>query len=126
MGVASRAAISRYRSFLTLPKEVWIIGDDYNFADETLYQLAQMEPHQAVAETMKIVSGQNNSAQKKQTHAPEVDYTPGTKRHFSQTARVIQKAGPGKHQVNANALQYIRQLRAWLDEQEGRILGYDE
>ena len=125
IGITSRAAISRFRSFLALPREVWQVGDDYSLPDEVLYQLSLMEPHQAITETMKIVSGQNNLAQKTPASASmELTYTPGTKRHFSQIARAIQKAGPGKHKINASALEYIRQLREWLDEQEQRIQNY--
>jgi hypothetical protein len=127
IGITSRAAISRFRSFLALPREVWQIGDDYSLPDEVLYQLSLMEPHQAITETMKIVSGQNNFEQKTPASAAmELDYTPGTKRHFSQIARAIQKAGPGKHKTNDSALAYIHELREWLNEQEERIRSYQK
>lgn len=127
MGVASRAALSRYRSFLLLPREVWIVGDDYNLPDEVLYNLSRMDPAQAIAETHKIVSGQNNLADKTSASAAlDIQYAPGTKRHFSQTIGAIQKTGHGKNNANTRALMHIRELRSWLNDQEQRIVNYEE
>ncbi len=123
MGISSRGSLSFYKSFLTLPDEIWQIGDDYNLAEEFLYRLAKMEPEKAVAEVHKIVLAQNNlGGGKRQTQPLNIEYAPGTKRYFAQTAQLLKDAGHGKAEADEQGLQRIRQLRAWLDSEEARIL----
>jgi hypothetical protein len=115
MGISSRAALSFYKSFLTLPDEIWQIGDDYNLPEEVLYRLSKMEPDNALAEVHKIVLAQNNSHRtKRQTQPLQIDYAPGTKRFFAQTAQILKDAGRGRDDADEQGLQRIRQLRAWL------------
>lgn len=122
MGLRHRSQLTHYRAFLSLPDPVWQMGDDYNLTDETLYELSRMEPEAAIEAAQKIVVGHNNLAQKPAPpENPLSQYPPGTKRHFASLAQVIKKAGHGKPEVNAQALHYIREMRAWLDEQEQRI-----
>jgi hypothetical protein len=82
-----------------------------------------MEPESAVAEVHKIVLGQNNSeGRKRQTQPLNIDYAPGTKRYFAQTTQLLKDAGHGNTIADENGLQRIRELRAWLDTEEARIL----
>ena len=123
MGVSSRGSLSFYKRFLTLPDEVWQIGDDYDLPEEFLYRLAKMEPEQAIAEVRKIVLGQNNSQSgKRRSQIMDVEYRPGTKRHLVQSAQIIKDAGHGKDDADEKGLRRIGELRAWLDSEETRIL----
>ncbi len=125
MGLKNRSQLSHYRAFLTLPDEVWQIGDDYNLPDEVLHRLASMDAQQAVEEARKIVVGHNNLSQRRPpTTRLQVEHTPGTKRHFAQLARTLRQTGPGKKTHNERALQHIEQLETWLAEQKRRIQGY--
>jgi len=122
MGVSSRGTLSFYRSFLTLPDEVWRIGDDYSLPEEILYHLARMEPEQAVSEVRKIVLGQNNSGGgKRKTQTLEIEFRPGTKRYFSRIMQALRDAGKGNSKADETALGRIQEMRAWLDSEEERI-----
>jgi hypothetical protein len=122
MGISSRGSLSFYKRFLTLPDEVWRMGDDHNLSEEVLYRLAKMEPQFAIAEVRKIVLGQNNLQNKKRsTQTLAIEYTPGTKRYFSQLTQVLRDAGKGNTKADETALGRIQELRAWLDSEEERI-----
>lgn len=117
MGVTNRSALSRYRRLLNLPDEIWQAGDDLNMAEERLYNLASIartSTEKALERFQKIVAGRNISSR-------EEEYGPGTKRHFSQLARAIKKAGAGRPRYNKEALKTLHELREWLDFQEERI-----
>ncbi len=128
MGVSSRSALSRYKSFLELPDEIWQGADDLNIAEETLYKLAQIarkSPQKAIDNFEQIVLGQNNSTQKTPP-AAEDRQAPGTKRYFADLAKTLKETGPGKRQQNAAAISYLQEVRRWLDEEENRISRFQD
>jgi hypothetical protein len=125
MGLTNRSQLSHYRAVLTLPDEVWQIGDDFNVPDEILYRLAGLSPERAIEEARKIVVAHNNSGPARSTAVRvERQAGPGTGRYFAQVTRAITLAGPGKQAHNEKALQRIEQLEAWLADQKRRIQGY--
>ena len=125
MGVSSRSVISRLRGMLTLPYEIWQGGDDYNLSEDALNDLAHIaktNPNLAIQRFREIVHKAQPETKKKIKNESKVGPgAPGTKRHFSHMVSAITKAGQGKHKANATALQTLRELRIWLDEQEDRI-----
>lgn len=118
MGFTSRVSASRCRSLLTLPDEAWRIGDDYDLPQETLYEWAQLSHDEAAAAALQIVSGRNNSASQPVQPPAVIDYTPGTKRHFSEVARALKSTGMGRSKANQIALEKLSEMRQWIDEQE--------
>lgn len=121
MGVNSRATISYYRGMLRLPDKIWEGGDDLNLPEEILYKLSLLPEHEALERYEQIVAERAGSGPKSPVELPKADYAPGTKRHFAQMARAVTRAAPGKHDQNERALEALRELRDWIDEQEQRI-----
>lgn len=126
MGLTNRSQLSHYRAFLTLPDEVWRIGDDYSLTDEFLYRLSKLDEQSAIEEARKIVVSHNNQDKTESAvESEKITYPAGTNRHFSQVSRAITKTGPGKQAHNQKALHYIEELEAWLSEQKARILAFN-
>ncbi|GAB4516231.1 MAG: hypothetical protein OHK0046_21200 [Anaerolineae bacterium] len=64
MGVSHRAAFTRCRSLLSLPDEVWILGDNFDLSEDDLLRLARYhDVGDAIAEAhnlASIVASRNN------------------------------------------------------------------
>ncbi|MFW5748449.1 MAG: ParB N-terminal domain-containing protein [Chloroflexota bacterium] len=124
MGARSRSVLTRLRALLTLPDEIWQGGDDFDLPEDLLYslaKLAQADRKQAIARYRQIVLSQNNSATPTQKPSKPKAAPPGTRDHFVGLMRAVGKTGKGRHKDNAQALKALRELRAWIDEQESRI-----
>ncbi len=122
MGVGSRSALSRYRAMLSLPDEIWALGDDLNIPEETLYDLTRLEADDAIARFHETVLGRNNSVLSEAQKPSEIkDYPPGTKRHFSQMSRLLKRIGKGRSRDNALALKYVQEMKDWLESEESHI-----
>lgn len=133
MGVSSRSALSRYRSFLELPDLIWQEADDISLSEEKLQKLAKIarksndEAIQAFYQMTENVLGQNTlHPEATDDVVPEIHYPVGTKRYFAEFSRLVRNAGKGKEQENAAALEELGNLRRWAIEQERRIKGYME
>ncbi|GAB4517570.1 MAG: hypothetical protein OHK0046_24260 [Anaerolineae bacterium] len=124
LGVSSRSALSRYRSFLKLPDDIWQMADDLNIAEEPLYKTATIaekeSEEKARAYFFKNVLGQNISTAKAIVAVSE-NNSPGTKRHFMTLKKLLSKAEPGKVEESQQALEQLQELRRWLEAEEKRI-----
>lgn len=56
MGLSHKSAFSRSRALLTLPAEVWRLGDDHNFSEDLLLQLSKLSPADAVKMARKVAT----------------------------------------------------------------------
>lgn len=127
MGVSDRSSLSRYRDILSLPDEVWRIGDDYNISEDILYALSHRPAEEAIAEAQQIVEYLTNpAAAKRERELSRQDNQPGTKQFFADISRMVGRAGPGvgKEKLNRAALKKLDALRDWVEEQRERISGY--
>jgi len=130
MGVKHRSSLARLRAMFVLPDAVWQRGDDENWSEEWLYEMAHLEEDKALARMEQLrentalirESEPNESSALLQAIDLENDKNqPGTKRHFSRLARLLESAGKGKYRTNNEALKAVRDLQMWLDEQESRL-----
>lgn len=133
MGVKNRSSLAKLRAMFDLPDEAWQSGDDENWSEEWLYEMARME-QEKVLERMEQL--RENTAQLRETHGGNPDEEaliqhamdlendkdqPGSKRHFARLTRLVENAGKGKYRTNIEALKAVRDLQMWLNEQEGKL-----
>lgn len=133
MGVKNRSSLAKLRAMFDLPDEAWQRGDDENWSEEWLYEMAKMQQENALA---RIEQLRENTALLRQTHGENVDDEaliqhamdlendkdqPGSKRHFARLTRLVENAGKGKYRTNMEALKAVRDLQMWLNEQEARL-----
>ena len=133
MGVKNRSSLAKLRAMFDLPNEAWQSGDDENWSEEWLYEMARME-QEKVLERMEQL--RENTAQLREAqggnpdedaliqHAMDLENDkdqPGSKRHFARLTRLVENAGKGKYRTNIEALKAVRDLQMWLNEQEGRL-----
>jgi hypothetical protein len=130
MGVKHRSSLARLRAMFDLPDEVWQTGDDSNWSEEWLYEMARLEEDKALARMEQLrentalireADGDDEAAMKHAIDLESDPNQPGTKRHFSRLARLLESAGKGKYRTNNEALKAVRDLQMWLDEQESRL-----
>lgn len=117
MGV-ERSSLTRYRAMLSLPNEVWAIGDDYHLPEQVLYKFSKLSLEQAIADAQKIVARSNNFAEQTQSQNAAIEDTPGTARYISDFNRLIRKAGKGNQEAREAVRTRINEMRRWLDEIE--------
>jgi hypothetical protein len=133
MGVKHRSSLARLRAMFDLPDAIWQVGDDENWSEEWLYDMARLEPDVALARMAQL---RNNTATIRQSnddsltdeaslkHAMDLETDnslPGTKRHFARLTRLLDNAGRGKYKTNNEALKAVRDLQMWLNEQEAKL-----
>lgn len=129
MGVKHRSSLARLRAMFDLPDEIWQAGDDQNWTEEWLYDMARLEKEKALMRMQQLVENTSHVQSKEEEEEAlktEMDlegerYNPGTTRHFSRLLRLIDKCERGKYRANTEALKGIRELQTWLNDQEGRI-----
>jgi hypothetical protein len=130
LGVSHRAAFARCRTLLSLPDEIWLIGDVHDLPEDKLLRLAKIGPvDKAIDEARKMVANVASRNNTKSTKPPTLFADPALKRGkrlFStqneQAAKEIfmirsgvgQASGTTKAQVRAQ----IDELRRCLDRLE--------
>jgi hypothetical protein len=126
LGVTSPSVLTRLRHLLQLPDEIWYGADDHNLPEDfldKLYQVAQRDRAKAIEMyRQKIVLNQNDSAStisigQNKVEAEQV----GSKGHFATILRTLGRTGEDRPQDNSKALNELRALRRWIEEQEERI-----
>jgi hypothetical protein len=130
MGVKHRSSLARLRAIFDLPDEVWQTGDDENWSEEWLYEMARLQQDKALARMEQLrenaalireSEGDDESSIKQAMDLESDPNQPGTKRHFARLARLLDGAGKGKYRTNNEALKAVRDLQMWLNEQEARL-----
>jgi hypothetical protein len=142
LGVAHRAAFTRCRTLLSLPDEVWAIGDNLDLPEDELLRIARIQPPQrAVQEAQKvaaIVANRNKPDSDKPPKKPQKSPTlfndracKRGKRLFSRQNEFIAKEllslRDGVGQASPSTKQQIRhqieEMRRWLETLEAAVDG---
>ncbi len=108
MGLRNRVQIRQYRALLRLNNELWEFADERNLTEGEIRKLGDESV------TPVTVSGSKAKAAPTETGI-------GSKDHYQNTLKLIKKAAPGKDTENQQAVENIRELIAWLQEQQSRI-----
>lgn len=113
-----RKQLSRFRSLLTLPKEIWELGDDNALSEETVYRLSKLPPEEALAKIRKIVLKPYNFEQTTIAPTEIAADAIGTNRYFHEFNRLIRMSGKGDQEAREAVRTRIDEMRRWLDEIE--------
>jgi hypothetical protein len=130
LGVSSPSVMTRLRYLLRLPDEIWQGGDDTSAPEDVLYKLsmtAQKNSTQAIKAWQIYVLNQNEDGST--TVTPPTNVKPvevGSKAYFSRLVKHINKAHPSNYEANARALESLRELRDWIEQEEERISRFTE
>ncbi len=134
LGMSHRATFSRCRRLLSLPDEVWVIGDNLDLSEDELLRLEKLPEKEAIQQVQQIqknVASRNNSDEgasiTKKTSPPPLFTDPACKRgnrlfpkQNHAISREIFDLKDGVGQANPQTKEKIRgkinELRLWLDK----------
>ncbi|MCS6835794.1 MAG: ParB N-terminal domain-containing protein [Anaerolineae bacterium] len=141
-GLRNKNQVSLYRRLLELPRSVWQIADDLNWTEYFIREMRERVQNDEAA----FIELANRTAREKGYRPPVDDASkpsaakaskvssaarasstlvPGSRQYYTKLTKVMSKTGVGKQSYNQQALDMIRELRSWLDEQERTIRRYD-
>ncbi len=131
-GLKSPKQLREYRRLLRLPKMVWEIADDLNWAeravrdlwkraidDDDLILLAA-EKARDEGYTVPMGTVEQKRPRRKNTRSQPDKLAPGTTGYYRHLTRLINRAKSGKGDPG-EAVTMIEEFRHWLDEQQAQI-----
>lgn len=136
-GLKHKNQVHQYRKLLDLPNVVWQIADDLQWTERYLRDLREqarddddliaLALNKARAAGYKSPMGDlyRRSQRRPRAQAAAVEAAaPGTRQYYTQLTRLLRKVGPGRERANTEAVERLREMRTWLEEQEERIRRY--
>jgi hypothetical protein len=139
-GLKSGKQLREYRQLLRLPKIVWEIADDLNWAERAIRDLTNRAMNEedlvwlaikkAESEGYTVPMGTLSPKRPVKLEKQEADTTAsavlGERQYFNDFLKVLGRAKSGKLEAVDEAYEKIEEIRRWLDEQEFQLSQLDD
>ncbi len=110
MGLKNSVQIRQYRALLRLDNALWEFADERNLTEGEIRKLTEARTVTGVTVLAEVT---------KKSIVAETGI--GSKKHYQNTLKLIKKASPGNDEHNRKAIDNIRELISWLEEQQSFI-----